>query len=60
MTAISVSTVIFDGHPIETALDELAVLWVRLVEPAYIHGYMDFDESAFSDGAARTAPPARR
>lgn len=55
MTVISVSTVIFDGHPIETALEELAALEVKVVEPAYIHGYMDFDESAFSDGAARTA-----
>ncbi len=55
MTAISVSTVIFDGHPIETAFEELAALGANLVEPAYIHGYMDFDESAFGDGAARTA-----
>lgn len=53
MTDVSVSTVVFDGHPLETAFEELAALGLRHVEPAYIHGYMDFDETAFSDAAAR-------
>lgn len=52
MAAPSVSTAAYDGHPVETALDELARLGVRLVEPAYIRGYVDFDEAAFSDAAA--------
>ena len=53
MNEISVSTVVFDGHPLEIAFEELAALGLRHVEPAYIHGYMDFDETAFSDAAAR-------
>jgi sugar phosphate isomerase/epimerase len=51
---ISLSTVVFDGHPIETALEETAALGLRRVEPAYIQGYMDFDERAFTDAAGGT------
>ena len=50
--AISISTVAYDGYSIETALGEIAALGLPLVEPAYIKGYMDFDESAFSDSSA--------
>ena len=33
---ISVSTMAFDGYPLETALDELAALGVRYIEPASV------------------------
>jgi inosose dehydratase len=33
---VSVSTMAFDGYPLETALDELAALGVRYVEPASV------------------------
>jgi sugar phosphate isomerase/epimerase len=44
---ISVSTVAYDGHPLATAFAELERLGVKLVEPAFINGYMVFDEDAF-------------
>ncbi len=50
----AVSTAAFDGHPWEAALDALASLGVRRVEPAFIKGYVEFDEDAFA------AAPARR
>ena len=49
---ISVSTVAFDGYPIETAFEEIAKIGLRLVEPAFIKGYMIFDEADFSEAAA--------
>ncbi len=49
---LSVSTAAYDGHPLDVALAELARIGVDRVEPAYIRGYVDFDESAFSDAAA--------
>jgi sugar phosphate isomerase/epimerase len=48
----AVSTALFDGHPRDRALAELAAAGVAAVEPAYIPGYIDFDETAFSDAAA--------
>lgn len=48
----SVSTVAWDGHPFDVALAEAAALGIGLIEPAYIRGYVDFDESAFSAPAA--------
>ena len=48
---ISVSTVAYEGYPIETAFGELANLGIRLVEPAYIQGYMSFSEDDFEDPA---------
>lgn len=45
---VSISTALFDGYPIEQAIDEIALARVRSIEPAYIKGYVDFDESAFS------------
>lgn len=51
---ISVSTVAYDGYEIDVALAEIAKLGIGLVEPAYIKGYMIFDEMAFSDAAANT------
>jgi sugar phosphate isomerase/epimerase len=49
----AVSTVAFDGYPLEVAFDEIAALGVRGVEPAFIRGYTDFDESTFSEGNAQ-------
>ena len=49
----AVSTVAFDGYPFEVAFDELAALGVERVEPAFICGYTDFDESTFSEGRAQ-------
>lgn len=49
---LAVSTAAFDGHPLEAALDEVAALGLRGVEPAYIQGYTAFDEGSFSDAAA--------
>jgi sugar phosphate isomerase/epimerase len=44
---ISVSTVAYDGYPFETSFAELQRLDMRLVEPAYINGYMEFTEDDF-------------
>jgi sugar phosphate isomerase/epimerase len=44
---ISVSTVVYDGYPFETSFAALERLGIKLVEPAYIKGYMVFDEDAF-------------
>lgn len=48
----AVSTVAFDGHPWEAGLDLLADLGVRRVEPAFIGGYVTFEESDFGDAPA--------
>lgn len=50
----AVSTAAFDGHPWEAALDSLASIGVRRVEPAFIQGYVAFEEDAFA-----AAPAAR-
>jgi sugar phosphate isomerase/epimerase len=50
---ISVSTVAFDGYPIDTAFNGIAKTGITIVEPAYIKGYMDFDETDFSDMSAK-------
>ena len=49
---ISVSTVAYDGYPIATAFEEISKIGLRLVEPAFIKGYMIFDEADFSETAA--------
>lgn len=46
------STAAFDGHPWEAALDVLAALGVARVEPAFIQGYVAFEEADFEDGPA--------
>ena len=51
---ISVSTVAYDGYPFTTSFAELARLGIKLVEPAYIKGYMIFDEEAFEAPAIAT------
>ncbi|MEM7567982.1 MAG: sugar phosphate isomerase/epimerase family protein [Pseudomonadota bacterium] len=45
--APSVSTAVLDGHPIDVGLDLLAAADVTAIEPAYIAGYVDFDEDVF-------------
>ena len=50
---ISVSTAAFDGYDHALAFEEIAKLGVQYVEPAYIQGYVTFDESAFTDRAAQ-------
>jgi sugar phosphate isomerase/epimerase len=49
---ISLSTVLFDGYPIERAMEETARAGFAHVEPAYIRGYLDFDEDAFAPTAS--------
>ena len=49
---LSVSTAVCDGYDLPTTFATLADLGVRHVEPAYIKGYVEFDETAFEDAAA--------
>lgn len=48
MRTLSISTVLFDGYPMETAVDEIARGCAMSIEPAYIRGY----QGAFSGWAA--------
>ncbi len=48
---ISVSTVVLDGQIFERGLELLAMAGARSAEPAYIEGYMPFDEATFSEKA---------
>lgn len=50
---ISVSTVVLDGRPFERGLDLLAEAGAVQVEPAFIEGYMPFDEDTFREVEAR-------
>ena len=52
MRPVAVSTVICEGHPLPRAFEAIAAAGFALVEPAYIGGYMEFDETAFSDAEA--------
>lgn len=54
MRPLSVSTALFDGYEMARAIDEIARAGVPAVEPAFIRGYVDFDESAFSPKPAET------
>lgn len=49
---LSVSTALFDGHPMEAGFDLLAARGINAVEPAFIKGYVDFTEADFTDAAA--------
>lgn len=51
MRTVSVSTALFDGYPMEAAINEIAAAGARFVEPAFIRGYLAFDESAFSEAS---------
>lgn len=53
MRRLSVSTVLYDGHPMDTALDGLAAAGVTHVEPAFIAGYVDFEEASLTEAAGR-------
>lgn len=48
MRTVSVSTALFDGYPLEQGVGEIARAGGKCVEPAFIRGYVDFDETAFS------------
>ncbi len=49
---ITVSTVAYDGYPLAAAIEEIARLGLPLVEPAYIKGYMVFEEEDLEVAAA--------
>lgn len=49
---LSVSTVAWDGHGMDAALDGAAACGLSHVEPAFIRGYVAFEESDFSAGKA--------
>lgn len=51
--APSVSTVVLDGHAFARGLDLLAQAGAKVVEPAFIEGYMPFDETMFTEGRGR-------
>jgi sugar phosphate isomerase/epimerase len=52
-TIISVSTAIYDGYDMDTALERLAEAGVSYVEPAFIKGYMgEFTEADFAESKA--------
>jgi sugar phosphate isomerase/epimerase len=57
---LSISTAAFDGYPFATAVEAVAEAGARHIEPAYIQGYTDFDETSFSDANARTLVSAMR
>ena len=46
---LSVSTVVLDGQDFERGLELLAIAGVTSAEPAFIEGYMPFDEATFSE-----------
>jgi len=46
---ISVSTVVLDGHGFERGLELLAMAGARSAEPAFIEGYMPFEETTFTE-----------
>ena len=52
MRPLSISTALFDGFPLERGFAEIASTGIRFVEPAFIKGYIDFDESVFSEKSA--------
>ena len=58
MPRVSVSTVAFDGYPLDITLGAIAACGARFAELAYIRGYGDFDETAFSASAAAGARAA--
>ncbi|MDL2401666.1 sugar phosphate isomerase/epimerase family protein [Rhizobium mayense] len=50
---VSISTVLFDGYPMGTSIEEIARSGAAYVEPAFIKGYVEFDETTFTGGSAR-------
>ncbi len=53
MRNLSVSTVAWDGHGMEAALEGAAAAGARHVEPAFIRGYVPFTEADFSEASGR-------
>ena len=51
--AVSISTVAWDGYGLEAALDGAAQAGFAFVEPAFIAGYVPFEEADFEPPAAR-------
>lgn len=51
---VSISTVLFDGYPMDRAIEEIARSGASYVEPAFIKGYVEFDERAFAPRSALT------
>lgn len=51
---VSVSTVLFDGHPMGRAFDLIAAAGAAHVEPAFIRGYVDFAEPDLSPASGVT------
>ncbi|MDG4878795.1 sugar phosphate isomerase/epimerase [Mesorhizobium sp. WSM4935] len=49
---VSVSTALFDGYSMELAIEEIAQAGAMHVEPAFIRGYVDFDEGMFASANA--------
>lgn len=49
---VSVSTALFDGYSMELAVEEIARSGAMHVEPAFIRGYVDFDEDIFTSANA--------
>ena len=58
VSMLSVSTVVFDGHDLEAGFALLSALGIMAVEPAFIKGYMPFDETTFSPSAGRVMAQA--
>jgi sugar phosphate isomerase/epimerase len=50
---LTLSTVVFEGHALDDAFDEIAAQGIDHVEPAFIRGYMDFTENDLDDQAAQ-------
>lgn len=50
--ALSVSTVLWDGYPFATALEDASAAGIAYVEPAFIDGYVTFDETDLETPAA--------
>lgn len=53
MRIISVSTAVFDGHGLDAAIANIAESGAGWIEPAYIGGYVDFDETDLEEPAAQ-------
>lgn len=50
---VSLSTAAFDGHPMADAVEETARAGFTHIEPAFIRGYVDFEEGSFAPDAAK-------
>ncbi|WDR01322.1 hypothetical protein PSQ19_10810 [Devosia algicola] len=46
---VSVSTAAYDGYSMDVAIAEIATTGAKWIEPAFISGYVAFDESIFCE-----------